>query len=575
MAVLVGAGGGAAAWLLLRAIALVTNLVWFQTFSVAASSPATAAVNGWMAAAPALGGLVIGLMARFGSEKIRGHGIPEAIEAILIGESRMSPKVALLKPLSSAISIGTGGPFGAEGPIIMTGGAIGSLFAQCFSLSAAERKTLLVAGATAGMTAIFGTPIAAVLLAVELLLFELKPRSLIPVITACSVAVALRPLLIGAGPLFPFSGALDLPWWGLAMCVGAGVVAGLQSGLLTGLLYKAEDLFQALPLHWMWWPALGGLAVGLGGLIEPRALGVGYDIIADLLGGQPAATQVALILVVKSAIWIVALASGTSGGVLAPLLIFGGCLGWLEGQLLPGPAGAWALIGMAAMMGGTMRAPLTGVLFAVELTGDFALLGPLLMATGAAYAVTVLLLKRSILTEKIARRGQHIVREYSVDPFELLRVGEVMVRDVDTLPGAMRVDAAIAYFSDGEPRHKSYPILDEASRVIGMVGRGDVLRWRAAGGVDGETLFERRSDASVVVGYADETVSALADRMAADDIGRVPIVERGSMRLVGLVSRKDLLRIRRTARAAEERRTATFKARRAAVNPNGRAPTAA
>jgi H+/Cl- antiporter ClcA len=552
---------------LLRAIALVTNLVWFQSFDTHAVSLAGAKANWWMVAAPALGGLVIGLMARFGSEKIRGHGIPEAIEAILIGESRMSPKVALLKPLSSAISIGTGGPFGAEGPIIMTGGAIGSLFAQFFSLSAAERKTLLVAGAAAGMTAIFGTPIAAVLLAVELLLFEWKPRSLIPVITACALSAALRPLILGSGPLFPFSGSLDLPWWGLAPLVGVGIAAGLQSGLLTGLLYKAEDLFGELPIHWMWWPALGGLAVGLGGLVEPRALGVGYDVIGDLLGNHLTAGQVGMILIVKSIIWIIALASGTSGGVLAPLLIFGGCLGSLEGHFLPGDAGAWALIGMAAMMGGTMRSPLTGILFAVELTGDLGLLVPLLVATGSAYAVTVLLLKRSILTEKIARRGQHIVREYSVDPFELLRVADVMVREVDTLSSDMTVDQAITFFSADEHRHKSYPINAGDGRVLGMVSRADILRWRTEADVHRETLFDRISDDSLIVGYADETVAHLADRMAAEDAGRVPIVERDTMRLVGLVSRKDLLRIRRTARAAEEARVAYFRTSHADAEP--------
>jgi len=270
MAVLVGAGGAFSAWFLLRIIALTTNLIWLHTLSAQTLSLAGVKRDAWMVAAPALGGLVIGLMARFGSEKIRGHGIPEAIEAILIGGSRMDPTVALLKPLSSAISIGSGGPFGAEGPIIMTGGALGSLFAQCFRMSAAERKTLLVAGSAAGMTAIFGTPVAAVLLAVELLLFEWKPRSLIPVICACVVSAALRPFLIGTGALFPFVGRLDLPWWGLFVCIGVGIVAGLQSGLLTALLYAMEDLFLRLPIHWMWWPAIGGIAVGLGGLIEPR-----------------------------------------------------------------------------------------------------------------------------------------------------------------------------------------------------------------------------------------------------------------------------------------------------------------
>jgi chloride channel protein, CIC family len=558
MAVVVGAGGAVAAWLLLRVIALTTNLVWLHTFSAQSLSLAAVRPSVWMVAAPALGGLVIGLMARFGSEKIRGHGIPEAIEAILIGGSRMQPKVAILKPLSSAISIGSGGPFGAEGPIIMTGGAIGSLFAQCFSMSAAERKTLLVAGASAGMTAIFGTPVAAVLLAVELLLFEWKPRSLIPVIGACVVSSALRPLLIGSGALFPFAGHLDLPWWGLFACIGVGVVAGLQSGLLTGMLYKMEDLFGHIPLHWMWWPAIGGIAVGLGGLIEPRALGVGYDIIGDLLSDHIVWSAVVAILLVKSVIWIIALASGTSGGVLAPLLIFGGCAGWLEGQLLPGDHGAWALIGMAAMMGGTMRSPLTAILFAVELTGDFALLGPLLIATSAAYALTVLLLKRSILTEKIARRGQHVVREYSIDPFELLRVSEVMVRDVDTLPAAMPIDEAVSFFSGETRRHKSYPLIDAGGQVAGMVARADVLRWRAESPHGGESLFDRVSDRSLTVGYPDEPVSHLADRMVVADIGRVPIVERDTQRLVGLVSRKDLLRIRATAKSTETSRVAFF-----------------
>jgi chloride channel protein, CIC family len=559
MALFVGAGGIASAWLLLHAIALATNLFWLQRFSFETVQLGTMKPGIWMVLAPAVGGLLIGLTARFGSEKIRGHGIPEAIEAILIGQSRMSPKVAILKPLSSAISIGSGGPFGAEGPIIMTGGAIGSLFAQCFSLSAAERKTLLVAGAVSGMTAIFGTPIASVLLAVELLLFEWKPRSLIPVITACVLAAALRPLILGSGVLFPFSGTLPFSPLVLASCIGAGIMGGLLSGLLTGMLYKAEDLFGELPIHWMWWPAIGGLIVGLGGLIEPRALGVGYDVIADLLGNHMGLRDVALILVVKSLIWIAALASGTSGGVLAPLLIFGGCLGWLEGQYLPGDTGAWALLGMAAMMGGTMRSPLTGVLFAIELTGNFSMMLPLLIATGAAYAVTVLMLKRSILTEKIARRGQHITREYSVDPFELLRVSEVMVTKVDTLSGSMRLNEAIDFFSNGEPRHKSYPVRGTDGRVIGMASRADILQWRTeAPGRGDDTLADRLSDEALVVGFPDEPVARLADRMAVEGIGRVPVVEPRTMRLVGLVSRKDLLHIRRTARASEETRIAYF-----------------
>ncbi len=321
MAVVVGTGGAFATWLLVSLISLVSNVVWFGKFSLAAESLAHARPSLWMLVVPVIGGLIIGLMARFGSEKIRGHGIPEAIEAILIGGSRMSPKVAVLKPLSSAISIGTGGPFGAEGPIIMTGGAIGSLFAQCFEMSSAKRRSLLVAGAGAGMTAIFGTPIAALLLAVELLLFEWKPRSFIPVAVAACVSACWRPFLFGVGPLFPTHFDISLPWWGIALCAGLGILTGFASGLLTVLLYKVEDLFEALPVHWMWCPAIGGLSIGLGGLIEPRALGVGYDIIEDLLHSNALPAAVITILAVKVAIWLIALSSGTSGGVLAPLLI--------------------------------------------------------------------------------------------------------------------------------------------------------------------------------------------------------------------------------------------------------------
>jgi CIC family chloride channel protein len=348
----VGVGGALAAWLLLKLIAVCTNIAYHQTFStVLTSFPATLPL--WTIAIPVAGGLIIGLMARYGSERIRGHGIPEAIEAILIGQSRVSPKVAILKPLSSAISIGTGGPFGAEGPIIMTGGAIGSLFAQLFHLSSAERKTLLVAGAAAGMTAIFNTPIAAVLLAVELLLFEWKPRSFVPVVAASIVAALCRPLLLGTGALFPYSVVPALPWWGLSLCILVGVAAGLQSALMTLCLYGVEDLFQKLPVHWMWWPAVGGLAVGIGGYFDPAILGVGYDNIRMLLAGGLTPHAVTTLLLLKMAVWLIALSSGTSGGVLAPLLIMGGALGSLEGHVLPfGDTGFWALLGMASILGG-------------------------------------------------------------------------------------------------------------------------------------------------------------------------------------------------------------------------------
>ena len=567
MAVVVGVASTVSAWILLKLIALITSLVWTGHMGVAGASPAHVKALWWIVAAPALGGLAIGLIARFGSEKIRGHGIPEAIEAILIGGSRMQPKVALLKPLSSAISIGTGGPFGAEGPIIMTGGAIGSLFAQCFHLAAAERKTLLVAGAASGMTAIFNTPLAAVLLAVELLLFEWKPRSFIPVVAAAVVAAACRPLMFAVGPLFPFSANPVLSWWGLPVCIVVGIIAGLQSGAITQILYAAEDLFERLPVHWMWWPMLGGLVVGLGGLIEPRALGVGYDVIRDLLSGHMVLADAGRMLLVKSVIWIVALASGTSGGVLAPLLILGGTAGWLEGQILPGNASFWAMLGMAAMMSGTMRSPLTAVMFAVELTGNTGALLPLLAAAGSAQAVTVLLLKRSILTEKIARHGQHVTREYSVDLFELLRVQDVMVKKIDTLPADMPIDEAVEFFTSDHDRHKSYPVITKGGNLVGMVTRSDVLRWRTEKEHSGEVLYDLISDTSLVVSYPDEVLGRAADRMVAADLGRIPIVDRERQKIVGLLARKDLLRIRSVTTAAERHREAFFgRAEKKAAN---------
>jgi len=556
MAIAAGLSGAGAAWALLKLIALFTNLAYFGRLTAAHIPLGQSPLGIYAIAVPVIGGLIVGLMARYGSEKIRGHGIPEAIEAILIGQSRIEPKVAFLKPLSSAIAIGTGGPFGAEGPIIMTGGALGSLFAQLFHLSAAERKTLLVAGAAAGMTGVFATPIAAVLLAVELLLFEWKPRSFIPVAAAAIVAAMLRPFLLGGGPLFPYTGIAAMPWWGLGLCACVGVIAGLQSALTTLCLYGVEDLFRKLPIHWMWWPAIGGVFVGIGGYIDPSVLGVGYDNIRALLHGSLNLRDAATLLIDKAAIWVAALSSGTSGGVLAPLLIMGGALGAVEAHLLPfGDAGFWALIGMAAILGGTMRAPLTATMFALELTGNIHMLAPLLIASVAAFAVTVLLMRRSILTERISRRGLHLTREYTVDPFEVLRVADIMVEQPDSLTSNNSIEDVIAFFgtAQGEARHKSYPVVDETGRVTGMVSRSDVLRWMREGWGAGTTLASQNTS-EPFVGYPDELAGGLADRMAAADIGRVPIVERGTGRLIGLVARRDLLAVRQHAMRQESER---------------------
>jgi CIC family chloride channel protein len=565
MALVVGTAGAAAAWALLHLINLATNLAYHGQFSDAPAIIGASALRPVAVLIPVAGCLIVGLMARFGSEKIRGHGIPEAMEAILIGRSRIEPKVAVLKPLSSAISIGTGGPFGAEGPIIMTGGAFGSLFAQFFQLSNAERKTLLVAGAAAGMTATFGTPIAAMLLAVELLLFEWKPRSFVPTGVSCIVAAAWRPYLLGAGALFPMATSAALPPVGLLLAALLGILAGLASGLLTQMVYASEDAFLRLPIHWMWWPMLGGLVIGLGGLIEPRALGVGYDNIAALLQGDLSSGAALRLLVMKAVIWSIALGSGTSGGVLAPLLIMGGALGALFGGIMPtGEVGLWALIGMAAMMGGTMRSPLTAIVFALELTHNLGAWLPLAVGCIIAHATTVLLLRRSILTEKVARRGHHVLREYIVDPFEQMRVGEIMARPAESLGADMPIAAAIQFFTapDAPRRHKSYPVVEADGRVVGMATRSDALRWTMNGWPKGQVLRDVATVRDLVMGYEDELVGEVADRMAAADVGRVPILRREDDALVGLVARRDLLRVRANVLRQERERDVLLRFRR-------------
>ena len=547
MAFVVGCAGAAAAWALYHLIWLATNIAYYGRFSAAPAAPPGHSL-GWLSVLiPVFGCLAIGLMARFGSEKIRGHGIPEAMEAILIGRSRIQPRVALLKPLSSAISIGTGGPFGAEGPIIMTGGAFGSLFAQLFNLSNPERKTLLVAGAAAGMSATFGTPVAAMLLAVELLLFEWKPRSFVPVAIASLVAAALRPYLMSGGTLFPMPNSAALGPLGLILAAVLGVLAGLGSGLLTQMVYACEDLFQRLPIHWMWWPAIGGLAIGVGGMIDPHALGVGYDNIVALLDGHMTIAAIVRLMLVKSIIWSIALGSGTSGGVLAPLLMIGGALGALFGSALPyGDQGIWALIGMAAIMGGTMRSPLTSIIFALELTHNIGGMVPVAIACVMAHATTVLLLRRSILTEKVARRGHHVMREYIVDPFETMRVSDIMARPVKTLSDDMPISDVVMFFTAGDAAelHKSYPVVDAGGMLTGIVSRSDVLRWTIEGWPNGQLLRHAVTEQELTIGYDDDLVGSLADRMAALGASRVPILRRGDRAVVGLVARRDLLRVR-------------------------------
>lgn len=565
-----GTFGVIAGWILLRMIGLINDLVYYGTWSGSMLPPGGSLNDGhpalWTVLVPVVGALLIGFMARFGSEKIRGHGIPEAIEAIMLGGAKLDVKVAILKPISSAISIGTGGPFGAEGPIIMTGGAAGSLLAQFFALTDAERKTLLVAGACAGMTAVFGTPVAAVLLAIELLLFELKPRSVLPVAVACITAAIERRYCLTAAPLFPFSGGVIVDPLHALGWIGLGLIAGFASALLTILVYAAEDGFQMLPVHWMWWPVLGGAVVGVGGLFDPAALGVGYPDIARLLAGSLAGAAAVRLILVKGVIWSVALGSGTSGGVLAPLLIMGGSLGAVLAPELPHAApGFWAVLGMAALMGGTMRAPLTATLFAVELTGNHLILLPVLTASMASTAVTVLLMKRSILTEKIARRGHHLTREYSIDPLAVTPIREIMATPVDALPADMTVDVAFDRFFSHGASHRAFPVVSASGQLLGLVSRTDILTWVGDGSPREKELGELVRDREVVTAFPEEMAEAIVLRMLSEDAPRIPVIDHDGQ-LVGIVSRADMLRVHERTVLTETRRERIFLRRKTSAN---------
>ena len=560
LAIPIGMAGAVLAWALLELINFFTNLFYYQTFSFAESSPANNTL-GWLALfVPIIGGLILGVMARFGSERIRGHGIPEALEAIMISGSRLSPRVAVLKPISSAISIGSGGPFGAEGPIIMTGGAAGSLIAQFFHFTSSERKTLMVAGASAGMAAVFAAPIAALALAVELLLFELKPRSLVPVAVASVVAATLRRPILGDGPIFPVPPHhVDFDFSVLFFCVLAGLGGGLLALVITKMVYTAEDAFMRVPFHWMWWPAIGGVAIGIGGLIFPEALGVGYEVIAQLLTGEAPMRIILGVLLVKSVIWAIPLGAGTSGGVLAPMLMMGAALGALEGHLFPdyGP-GFWAIIGMAAVLGGTMRVPFTAILFTIELTQDVGMLLQLLVAVVTAYGLTVLVMSRSILTEKVSRRGFHITREYGVDPLEVLSVQEVMRTRIVALPDDLPIATleSIASGADQMRGQHLYPVLDGEGTLVSVVTRRELrARLQDSDFRSAERPLQTRLWVRPTLAYPAETLREVAARMAETGLTSFPVVERDAPgHLLGLVALPDLLRARERQLSDERHR---------------------
>ncbi len=545
LSIAIAIAAGFIAQILTRLIGLITNLAFYGRLSSAFTSPAGNHLGAAVIAVPVVGGIIVGLMARYGSKAIRGHGIPEAMEQVLTNQSRIPPRITFLKPLSAAVAIGTGGPFGAEGPIIATGGALGSLVGQILHTTAAERKTLLAAGAAAGMAATFGSPVAAVLLAVELLLFELRARSLIPVALAAAAATAVRIALVGTAPAFAAGDFLPANAASLACYALIGALVGVSSVAVTKLVYAIEDGFEKLPIHWMWWPALGGVAVGVVGLIAPHTLGVGYDNIDHILSGRLTITAIVVLCAWKFVSWSISLGSGTSGGTLAPLFTIGGGVGAALGAavvaLAPGvglDVRVAALVGMASMFAGASRAVLASIVFAFETTRQPIALLPLLAGGVTAHFLSSLLMRNSIMTEKIARRGVRVSSEYAADLLDQLLVKDSATRQPVTFDADTTADGARAWLASGAAGsdHQGYPVVERDGRVIGVLTRRDLLAPSATGEL--RRLVRRPP----VVVFTDSSLRQALDQMLTAGVGRLVVVERAApTRAVGILTRSDLL----------------------------------
>ncbi len=555
LAAAIGLVAGCIAFLLYKLIGLFTNIFFFHRFAADFSSARLNHLGLWVIVTPVIGGIIVGFMAKYGSPKIKGHGIPEAMEAVLTNRSRIEPRVAILKPISAAIAIGTGGPFGAEGPIIQTGGAIGSLVGQVLHTTASERKVLLACGAAAGMSATFNTPIAGVILAIELLLFEFKSRSFIPLVVASTLATAVHVRLLGGGPMFSvrpvdFGIPRALPFYLLL-----GVICGFAAVGFSKALYWVEDQFEKLPIDELWWPAIGALGLGIIGYFVPRVLGVGYDTIGDILNANLALKLLLVVMVAKAVALVISLGSGTSGGLLAPMFMssaaLGGAYALVIDRLYPNAqlaAGAFALVAMGAVFGAASRATFTFIIFAFEITRDYNSVLPLMLVSVIADGIAMLLMpKSSIMTEKLARRGMLIHTDYETDVLQQVSVSEMMDRELPTISSDMSVGELAERIARRDPavsRHDGLLILDVNGNLEGVITRSDILR-----------AFEKDSEGKmrvldagtrqVVVTYPDELLHDAAAKMLRHNVGRLPVVERSEpTRVVGYLGRQGIMAAR-------------------------------
>lgn len=551
LAILLGLAGGLIAQVLIKLIGLITNLFFYGRLSTSFISPADNYLGIFVIIIPVIGGIIVGLMARYGSTGIRGHGIPEAMEQVILNESKIPPRLTFLKPVSAAISIGTGGPFGAEGPIIATGGALGSLVGQLLHTTAFERKTLLAAGAAAGMAATFGSPVSSILLAVELLLFEFRPQSLIPVTLASVSATALRFYFVGSKPIFQMPDLHQPGNSALLSYLIMGLLIGVAAVFVTKAVYKIEDTFEKLPIHWMWWPAIGGIVVGVVGLFVPQTMGVGYDNIEDILSATITGKVLITLIVFKFISWSISLGSGTSGGTLAPLFTIGGGLGALLGSigifLFPNigiDIRIAALIGMAGLFTGSARAFLASIIFAFETTLQPVGLLPLLAGCSSAYLVSSLMMKSTIMTEKIARRGIKVPSEYEADFLDQVLVKDCANYNVVTLNANDTLENIKVWFEKGseESIHHGYPIIDEHKNLIGIVSRKELLKSKLSPNIQVKEIL----NGQLAVVYPDNTLKESLDLMAITDINRIPVVERDNpKKITAILSRSDILKERK------------------------------
>lgn len=529
---------------LVALINVITNVAFYGSFSLKFHSPSDNHLGLWVIVIPAIGGAIVGIMALYGSKAIRGHGIPEAMEQILVNQSKIKPVITFLKPISSAFAIGTGGPFGAEGPIIATGGALGSTLGQIFKITSTERKIILAAGATAGMAAIFGTPIAAVFLAIELLLFEFSPKAILPVALACITGAAGHHLLFDSGPVFPMPDVAIPSNSALAIYSSIGIVVGFLAMGLTKTVYLFEDWFEKLPVHWAWWPAIGGLFVGLIGYFAPHTLGVGYDNITSLLSGNLPLYIMLNLCFLKFISWAVALGSGTSGGTLAPLMTIGGATGAIMGMLInmafPGAGLSIpmaALIGMSSMFAGASRAYLTSITFALEATMQSHALLPLLGACTASYLISFFLMENTIMTEKIVRRGVFTPDSYEPDLLQKMSVAQVMNVDDVVLSSKNTVREVSEWLEENKHQEDFLITVDEDGSYEGILKLADLYVNCPSGG----TMLKLIITKPHVFLKSDDTLRTAVEEMAKHEVEALPVISTKGNKIVGMLTYQGIL----------------------------------